>query len=246
MPTIYLSPSTQQFNPYVTGDGSEEYYMNLIADAMMPYLRSSGIVTIRNTPEMTAASSIADSNKRWVMLHLALHSNAAPENLSGKLAGSEVYYNPDRYESKRFADIAVQNLRQIYYNPSDVQAIPTDFLGEVLRTKAPGVLMEFAYHDNLADANWIKDSINKIARNVVLSLTQYFGIPMIEPQPIVTGKVHTADGNLNIRSMPSTNSGIVGKMPNGSKVMVLGTLPEWYVVYYNGITGYAYRKYIRI
>lgn len=37
MPIIYLSPSTQEFNPYY-GGGNEEYYMNLIADAMEPYL----------------------------------------------------------------------------------------------------------------------------------------------------------------------------------------------------------------
>lgn len=42
MPIIYLSPSTQEWNLYITG-GSEEYYMNLVADAMIPYLRSSGI-----------------------------------------------------------------------------------------------------------------------------------------------------------------------------------------------------------
>jgi hypothetical protein len=41
MPTIYLSPSTQEFNPY-NGGGNEEYYMNLIADAMIPYLEASG------------------------------------------------------------------------------------------------------------------------------------------------------------------------------------------------------------
>ena len=57
MPTIYLSPSTQEFNPYVNG-GNEEYYMNLIADAMEPYLVASGIQFVRNTPDMTAASSI--------------------------------------------------------------------------------------------------------------------------------------------------------------------------------------------
>ena len=43
MPIIYLSPSTQDWNPYVTGSGSEEYWMNQIADAMEPYLRSNGI-----------------------------------------------------------------------------------------------------------------------------------------------------------------------------------------------------------
>lgn len=35
MPRIYLSPSTQEKNLYVTG-GTEEYYMNRIADAMEP------------------------------------------------------------------------------------------------------------------------------------------------------------------------------------------------------------------
>ena len=43
MPKIYLSPSTQESNPYVTGSGSEEYQMNRIADAMEPYLYANAI-----------------------------------------------------------------------------------------------------------------------------------------------------------------------------------------------------------
>ena len=50
MPIIYLSPSTQEGNQYVTGTGSEEYWMNQLADAMLPYLNSSGIRYVRNTP----------------------------------------------------------------------------------------------------------------------------------------------------------------------------------------------------
>ena len=61
MPRIYLSPSTQEYNPYITGLGSEEYYMNLIADAMEPYLRANAIRWTRNSPDMTAASSIAQA-----------------------------------------------------------------------------------------------------------------------------------------------------------------------------------------
>ena len=75
---------------YVIG-GSEEYYMNLIADAMIPYLRSSGIQYTRNTPDMTASSSIAQSNMGNYDLHLALHSNAAPEGQYGQVRGVEVY-----------------------------------------------------------------------------------------------------------------------------------------------------------
>ena len=36
MPELFLSPSTQEFNQYYDGSGSEEYYMNLIANAMEP------------------------------------------------------------------------------------------------------------------------------------------------------------------------------------------------------------------
>ena len=60
MPIIYLSPSTQENNLYVNG-GTEEEWMNRLADAMEPYLTASGIRYSRNTPDMTAASSIRAS-----------------------------------------------------------------------------------------------------------------------------------------------------------------------------------------
>ena len=84
MPSIYLSPSVQEYNEYITG-GSEEYYMNLIADAMVPYLRASGITFTRNNPNDTLSQVIAQSNAGDYGLHLALHSNAAPENMAGML-----------------------------------------------------------------------------------------------------------------------------------------------------------------
>ena len=43
MPRIFLSPSTQDWNPYVDGSGSEEYWMNLLADALEPYLYANTI-----------------------------------------------------------------------------------------------------------------------------------------------------------------------------------------------------------
>ena len=50
MASVFLSPSTQHYNLYVTGN-SEEYYTNLITDAMIPYLEASGIYYGRNDPE---------------------------------------------------------------------------------------------------------------------------------------------------------------------------------------------------
>lgn len=179
MPSIYLSPSTQEFNPYVIG-GNEEYYMNLIADAMEPYLYATGIDFTRNTPQMTAASSIAASNAGNYDLHLALHSNATAAG-DGRARGSEVYYYPTSVNGKRAADIIANNLQMIYPLPNLVRTVPTTSIGEVRRTRAPSVLIEFAYHDNYQDATWIRDNIDAIAQNVVLSLADYFGIPFRTP-----------------------------------------------------------------
>ncbi len=76
MPRIYLSPSLQEYNQFVNG-GTEEEYMNLIADAMEPYLIASGIEFTRNDPSQTLSEVIDESNDGEYDFHLALHSNAA-------------------------------------------------------------------------------------------------------------------------------------------------------------------------
>lgn len=243
MPTIYLSPSTQEFNPYY-GGGNEEYYMNLIADAMEPYLAASGIQFVRNTPEMTAASSIAASNSGVYDLHLALHSNATAAG-NGTVRGSEVYYFPSSSEGKRFADILAENLKMIYPLPDRVRTVPTTSLGEVARVRAPGVLVEIAYHDNPQDAQWIRENIDRIAQTIVLSLTEYFGIPFNMPVPITVASVATNGGNLNVRTRPALDAFIVGRIPNGSEVTVYATVPGWTLVGYNGIVGYVSSAYIQ-
>ena len=177
MPSIYLSPSTQEFNPYIIG-GNEEYYMNLVADAMEPYLIASGISFNRNRPDMTAASSIVESNKGNYDLHLALHSNASTD---GTVRGSEVYYYQTSTAGKRAADIFANNLKLIYPIPEKVKTVPTVTLGEVRRTRAPAVLIEIAYHDNVDDALWIRDNINKIAENISASVADFLGVDFVVP-----------------------------------------------------------------
>jgi len=180
MASVFLSPSTQEYNIYVTGN-SEEYYANLIADAMVPYLRASGISFGRNDPSGTVSTSIALSNAGNYNLHLAIHSNAAPESLSGLIKGPDVYYYRDSSRGKAAADIFANNLKLIYPDPSLVSTVPTTTLVELRRTKAPAVLVEVAYHDNVEDANWIINNIEEIAENLALSVADFLGVPFIEP-----------------------------------------------------------------
>lgn len=180
MPNVFLSPSTQEYNQFVNG-GTEEYYANLIADAMVPYLRASGITFSRNNPGGTVTDSIASSNAGTYDFHLAIHSNAAPPNLAGTIQGPDVYYYRDSSAGQRDADIIANNLKQIYPNPSLVTTVPTTTLAELRRTKAPTVLVEVAYHDNVEDANWIKNNVEEIGRNLALSVADILGVPFMEP-----------------------------------------------------------------
>ena len=173
MANIYLSPSLQEFNEYLNG-GSEEYYMNLIADAMEPYLLANNIDFTRNRPEQTLTEVINDSNSGTYDLHLALHSNAAPENLKGELAGPDIYYFEDSEDGRRFAEILAGKLEEIYPDPELVNIIPTRSLRELRRTSAPSALVEIAYHDNPDDEQWIKNNIDLIAKTITEALTDFF------------------------------------------------------------------------
>ncbi len=246
MPTIFLSPSLQPYNEY-NGGGNEQEYMNKLADAMIPYLQTNGIQYTRNQLGTNVGQSIRDSNKGDYDLHLALHSNAAPESLAGKLQGTDVYYYPNSVFGKRAADIIAKNFKEIYPKPDLVKAVPTTTIAEVTKTNAPAVLIETAYHDNAQDAQWIRTHINEMAASLVKSLTEIFDIPFISPpEQERAGKVTTQSTALNLRSKPNLHAPIVAKLPRGAVVQVWGQWENWYVVEYNGDVGYASSDYIMI
>ncbi len=245
MPIIYLSPSSQEFNPY-SGGGNEEYYMNLIADAMLPYLNSSGIRYVRNSKEMSAAQSIAASNRGNYDLHLALHSNASPDEISGSRQGIDVFYARGSGNSRRAAEIFARNLKAIYPTPSLVRAVSTTNIGEAVQTKATAVFLEMGYHDNPQDAAWIRSNIGEIAENLSLSAAEYLGVPLISPVPAREGIVRTSFGNLNLRRRPLASAAVTARIPNGTRVTVLGEWQGWDVVRYGSQTGYADGRFIEL
>ena len=238
MPIIYLSPSTQEFNFYVNG-GTEEYYMNLLADKMVPYLDASGIRYSRNTPDMTAASSIAASNAGDYDLHLALHSNAAAGAQAGKAKGSIAFYYPTSTQGRRAAELIADGLKTIYPDPNLVNIQGTTTLGEVARVRAPAVLLELAFHDNPEDAAWLKNNLDEVARILVLALTEFFDIPFFETQNRRPGVVDVSYGNLNIRARPSLEAPILVPAPAGAARTRLNPATGWPLGHCDGAIGAA-------
>lgn len=178
MPKVFLSPSLQEFNPYV-GGGNEEYYMNLVADAMEPYLTASGIEFERNDPSQSLSQAVAQSNAGDYDLHFAIHSNAAGAQNSGQVRGVEFYYYPTSENGERFANILKENYKEVYPDPDKIKTLGTTTLFETRRTKAPAVLAEVAYHDNVQDADFIRSNIDDIARNFSKSIAEYLGVPFV-------------------------------------------------------------------
>ena len=244
MPKLYLSPSLQEENKYV-GGGNEEYYMNLIADEMEPYLTASGVIFTRNSPDQTVNQVIAQSNAGAYDLHLAIHSNSAPKIFAGKLQGTDVYYYAQSRNGKKAAEIIANNFKSIYPMPSMVKTVANTTIPELRLTRAPAVLIEIAYHDNADDAKWIRDNISDIAKNLVLSVTEYFGLPFRGPGETTIGTVTTKQGSpLNIRQEPTTSSAVLGTIPNGTKIIILGQAGDWYLTRYQGILGYVSGSYV--
>lgn len=243
MPYLFLSPSTQEFNPYVTTQ-NEEYWMNLLADRMEPYLLASGIGFTRNDPDQNAAAAIRQSNAGTYDFHLALHSNAAPPEKSGQIRGVDFYYYPSSTQGLRMAEILTEEIRKIYPLPELVQPRPTTLIGEVRRTRAPSVLAELGYHDNPEDAQWIEDNLDRIAQALVRGVCEYFGVPFVEPSPVQKGIVTVSWGSLNIRDLPDLNAAVLASAPGGAELTVYGVSGNWYSVSYRGIVGYASTAFV--
>lgn len=244
MPTIFLSPSTQDWNPYVTGTGSEEDHMNLLADAMVPYLDANAIRYVRNDPDGTAADAIRLGNAGDYQFYLALHSNASPEATAGQARGIIAFYYPGSRNGQRGAELIAEELRTVYPLPELVTTRATTSLGEVRQPRAPAVLVEIGYHDNVADAEWIVSDRPAIARALVNALTRYFGLPFVWPIDPFPARVHVSYGTLNLRARPSSDAPVLADLPGDAAVEVYGEWQGWYVVRYGDRAGYAAAAYI--
>ena len=259
MPDIFLSPSLKTGNYYINV-GTEAQFMGYLADALEPYLTVNGIGYTRSRLPNTLANAIAQSNMGNYNLHLALHSNASPEGKEGQFRGIQAYYYPTSVQGRRAAEALVNSLKQIYPDPELVYIVPTTTIAEVRRTKAPAVLMEIGYHDNLQDAEWIKQNIQNIARALAQGLTAYFGLPFKEVCNIKGENLNTAaniqtnayvnactnDGSaLYIRSGGYIITQIVGRIPSGQMALLLERPQNgWARLRYNAVEGYASANYL--
>jgi len=73
-------------------------------------------------------------------------------------------------------------------------------------------------------------------------------LPTEEPLPVEEAVVtlETAEGSLNVRAAASSDSELLVQIPNGARVVALGTEGNWLLIQYETIVGYAYSEYMEV
>lgn len=179
MPSIYLSPSKQEMNIGYGKYGSEETRMNQIADVICKCLDASNIKWVRNNPQMTIPMIIEDSNSNKVDFHLALHSNA------GKSRGAEVFIYEKGGESEKFANLLYKKISAL--TPTADRGVKEDqSYAEIKNTKAPSVLVEYAFHDDPDDSEFIINNIESLGISTAQAICEYFDIAFVNPYKTMT------------------------------------------------------------
>ncbi len=142
------------------------------------------------------------------------------------------------------AQLVVDNLKPIYPLPDRVQTRTSTSIGEVRQPRAPAALIEIGYHDNVDDANWLTENLGEIAPAMVRAVTQYFGLPFLQPQGVQGGVVTTVETPLNLRGGPGTNFPVIARIPNGTPVEIYNEYNGWYVIRIGDLVGYASSQFI--
>ena len=172
---VYISPSTQQHNTTALGD-TEENVMHKIADELVPLLKDSGIEVFRGRKEQTLTEMVKESDSKAVDIHVAIHSNAT-STVGDNPRGCEVFYYFNSKKGKLLAEILYKHL-EVLTPTKDRGVIPNSTFYELKKTKAPAVLIEVDFHDNVDGAKWIMDNIYPIAETIAKGICEYFNIPL--------------------------------------------------------------------
>ena len=166
---IYINPSVQHANLYINGHGNEATNMLDVAKYLKKELdKIEFLEVLYNLDNLSLTNSVKQSNEFDADIHLALHTNA------GGGRGSEIYtINSYSFSNKVYDDFnKLGNFKQRGVKNGS-------HLYEVKNSKADHVaLMEFLFHDNLEEANWIianKELIAKqLAESIVNFVTVYY------------------------------------------------------------------------
>lgn len=181
MAKLILSPSQQEANQYAGGatgvEDSEERWMQKLAVKVKTLWdkQATGIPCVIVNKGSWSANA-AESNRLGATEHVALHTNA------GGGHGTEIFHYTGSVGGKKLATNLYPFIATASNMPDrGVKASST--LGELRATKAKAVIVEYLFHDNAAEAQEMRTSLDEFAVATVKGLCIYYGKPYKVPVP---------------------------------------------------------------
>lgn len=224
MKKIYLSPSNQTGNKFITGNTSEGAVWYDIAVRLQKLLAEYDCETMLSKPSQTLGVR-ADNAAAWgADVYIAMHSNAAGTANKGA-HGVEVYYDPNKgAKTKQLAQDVLDQLKTLFTS----RGLKTSSkLIDCYKPSMPSIIGECGFHDNKADALLILNNRDKIAQLYCNALVKYLGLtkkaapaPAPAPSPDV---VLVAGAELKLSKEPL----YVSATATAKSSMVSGTYYFW-------------------
>lgn len=179
---IYLSPSSQDTNPYIVGGTNEAEQCRKIAKALGEDLKRCGFeVKVGLTGSMY--TRVAESNAWGADAHIPIHTNA----FDGKVAGFRgFYYNKDS-EGYPLVDAIMDAVAPITPGTADgISAYPG--LYEMKASDAPCAYLELGFHDNKEEAQYIINHTNDLAVAICKGICKHYKKEFVQKILDTTGK----------------------------------------------------------
>ena len=181
---IYLSPSNQSGNKFVTGGTNEGAVWNEIANKLKTLLAAydCDVQVAKVSQNLTTR---AENAKAWgADVYIAMHSNAAGTANKGA-RGVEVYYDPNKgAKTKELAQTVLNELKTLFVS----RGLKTSSkLIDCYKPSMPSIIGECGFHDNVSDATLILNNKDKIATLYCNALVKFLGLKKkADPTPTPT------------------------------------------------------------
>ena len=179
---IYLSPSSQDTNPYIVGGTNEAEQCRKIAKALDADLKRCGF-DVKTGLTGTMYDRVKESNDWKADAHIPIHTNAC----DGKVAGFRGFYYNKASEGYPLVDAIMDAVAPITPGTSDgVSAYPG--LYEMKASNAPCAYLELGFHDNKEEAQYIIDHTNELAVAICKGICNHYKVAYVQKKVDTTGK----------------------------------------------------------
>jgi len=118
-------------------------------------------------------------------------------------------------------------------------------------TQAPAMIVEYGFISNVMDNQRFDQNFSRLAIATADGIEDCLGGGTAPPPPPppsggLQGVVTTAGGSLNVRSASNTGASVIGALPNGTSVNILGEQNGWLRINFQGRDGWISSDFVRI